>query len=176
MLLKELRTLKIGRMLVSIERDCNNEEITGFILDVSDDLLAMSLYTESGSFDGYSVFPVSQIDEVFWGNREHNAIRASISEVQSSLPLKLSSKKFRDLIIEINDLYDSICIYSHHDEKNFDIAKIESHDKEWLKIQTFGPKRTLSRMSKIKRFDSISRIDVDGPYQNKIVELHGTDL
>ena len=30
--------------------------------------------TEDGVFDGFTIFETTQIDEVYWGNREHLAI------------------------------------------------------------------------------------------------------
>jgi hypothetical protein len=56
------------------------------------------------------------------------------------------------------------------------MAKIEEVSDDWLKLLTFGPKRSLSKMFKLIKLDAVSRVDVNSPYQNNIVKLHDSDL
>ncbi|MBF7074608.1 hypothetical protein ISG33_14475 [Glaciecola sp. MH2013] len=176
MLLKELKSLKLSKELVSIDRDCHDEEMTGFLLEVNENFMVMSLYTDDGLFDGVSMFETSQIDEVYWGNREHESIKALISDSAVKMLGKLKSTTFENAILEVGNENNSLCIYCHHNESKFEVAEIINQSDGWLKIHTFGAKRSLSRLYKLIQVDSISRVDFNSPYQNNIVKLHGSDL
>lgn len=176
MLVEELNIHANNKELISVERDCHDEELTGYILKADDNLVLMTLVDCDGIFEGFSVFKTDQITEVFWGNREHQALSILSSSVPSLPPPSFESSELEDIIIEASQEFSSVCLHSSHDEDNFDIAEIEAHDEEWLKIYTFGVKRTLSRMKKLMKIDAISRVVVDSPYQNGIVELHSKGL
>ena len=79
-------------------------------------------------------------------------------------------------IIELNKKFSSVSIYQFHNEDKFSMAKIEEVSDDWLKLLTFGPKRSLSKMFKLIKLDAVSRVDVNSPYQNNIVKLHDSDL
>jgi hypothetical protein len=96
-------------------------------------------------------------------------------EVHTDVP-KLKSETFTDAVIELSKLYSNICIFKYHEEGTFSIASVNSYDEDWLSIYTYGPKRSLSRMQKLMKIDSISRITVDSPYQSNIQKLHEIDL
>jgi len=64
----------------------------------------------------------------------------------------------------------------NRDENRFAVAKLIRHDEEWLKLECYGTKKTLSKLTKLVQFDSVSRVDFDTPYFRKIVKLHGTGL
>lgn len=176
MLVEELNKHANNKELISVERDCHDEELTGYILEADDSFVLMTLVDCDGRFDGYTVFNTDQITEVFWGNREHQALSVLSNSVLSLTPPSFEASEFEDIVIEALQTFSSVCLYTHHNEDNFDIAQIEANDEEWLKIHTFGGKKTLSRMKKLMKIDAISRIDVDSPYQNGIVELHSKGL
>ncbi len=175
MLVTELKKLKLQSELISIERNCHTDELTGFIEKINDEYILMSLYSGEGVYEGLSLFETDQVEEVFWGNREHKAIAHLINSSRATVP-KLVSKTFQDAILELNDKYESLCFYKIHGEDNFDIGKIEDHDEDWFKMRTYGIRRTLSRMQKITLREDISRVEVDSPYQKQIVDLHKVDL
>lgn len=176
MLLNELRKLKKNQTFLSVERDCGEDELTGYVLVVNKQFVVMSLYDSTGGFDGFTMFETDQIDEVYWGNREHKAIELLVNS-SSSKPLpKFEASKFVDAMSEVNSAFSSLCLYSHHSENHFDIAHITAADTKWLKLHTFGKKGNLSRLTKMIRVDAISRVDFDSPYQNGIVHLHESGI
>ena len=176
MLLKELKSLKLSNTLISIDRDCHDEELTGFMLEANKNFIVMSLFSEDGAFDGFSLFETEQVEEVYWGNKEHNCIKALIKDSEVKKLRKLKSTIFKNAILEMNSDYSSLNIYTHHNESKFEVAEIISSGNGWLKVLTFGAKRSLSRLNKLIQFDSISRVDFNSPYQNNIVKLHESDL
>lgn len=176
MLIPELKKIKLQSEVVSIERHCHDEELTGIISSVNDDVITMHLYTDDGIHDRFTIFETDQITELFWGNREHQAIKHLISKTEPVITPKIENKEFQKIILEMNEKLESICLYADGDEDNFQIAKIVAFDDEWFKMHTFGIKKTLSRMHKIILRDIISRIVINSPYQDKIVALHATSL
>jgi hypothetical protein len=171
MLLTELTLLKNSNELISIERDCHDEELTGYLIIVSENIIGMNLIDNDGVFEGFTLFETAQINEVFWGNREHKAIDSLANKVPRPVAPQILSTEFQPAVLEIEKLFSSISIHSHHSEDKFDLGEIIKSDDEWVKICTFGTKKTLSRMNKLFLRECISRVVVNSPYQNKIVEL-----
>jgi hypothetical protein len=175
MLVSELKKLKLEQKLISIRRSCADDDITGVIELINDEITIICMYTDDGEYDGYALFYTKQIYEVLWGNREHKAISTLIQKYGNKSPIQISGESFEDVFNTLNEEYSSLCIYTD-DESQFDIAVVEKQGDNWLKIQTFGPKKSLSSLYKLLKVNDIGRVDVDSPYQNKIVELHKNHL
>ena len=176
MLLKTLTQLQLQKKLISIDRDCHNEELTGHLVTFNTEFVLFKEITEDGRYDGFSLFETDQIEQLFWGNREHDAIAALIPEGEKVKTPKLTANTFEEAIIELNALYSSLCIFEHHDEDSFAVANITEYDHEWLSLKTYGPKRSLSAMEKLIKLENVSRVSVDSLYQNNIVALHDKGL
>ncbi len=176
MLIPELKKIKLQSELISIERDCHDEELTGIICDIDDKITSMHLYSDDGDYGGFTVFETDQITNVVWGNREHQAISHLIAQNESVTTPKFESKVFQDIIIELGTKFESVCFYEENSEEKYDIGKIVKYDDDWLKIHTYATKKSLSRMYKLLLRETISRIVINLPYQNKIVDLHTTGL
>ncbi len=175
MLLTELQSLVESCELISIERDCHDEELTGFIRYLSDSLVTMQLFDNEGNYEGFAAFEFSQISEVFWGNREHKAIRHLIDSKPAPKEVRLESTDFASAIQELNQQFPSLCLHSSNDEDRYEIAHIEASDEDWCKILAFSTMKSLSRTFKLIKRDVITRVVVDSPYQNAIVDLHSLD-
>ncbi len=176
LLIPELKKLQLQSEVISLERNCHDEELTGIICRIDDNITTMHLYTDDVDYGGFTAFETDQITEIYWGNREHQAISHLISEGKAVKKPKLESKRFQDIIIELGTKNKSVCFHMGSCEGKFDIGQIVKYDHEWLKIYTFGIKKSLSRMYKLILRESVSRIVIDSPYQNKIVGLHASGL
>ena len=176
MLTQELKKLKLQSELISVSRDCSDEDLTGTIEFVSDDAVVMCLYTDDGEYDGFTLFETHQIDCLFWGNREHEAIKLLVNEYGEHKKLKLHQQSFESLLFELAETHSQLCFFHQQEEDSFDIGEIKAKDKEWIKIHTYGPKNSLSRLYKLIRIDTITRVTVDSPYQNKLLELFNEQL
>jgi hypothetical protein len=175
MLLQELKKLKLCKELVTIARSCGDEDITGCIELINAEVTMMSLFDVEGVFDGYTVFYTHQIFEVFWGNREHRGIALLVQKYGKKDKLVVAGDTFIDIIDSLTRHYASLCIYTD-DESSYDVAVIENRTEDWVKIKTFGSRDSLSSMLKLLQVCDITRVDVDSPYQNKIVELNKSGL
>ncbi|MGK0291425.1 MAG: hypothetical protein ACI86H_002893, partial [bacterium] len=133
-------------------------------------------YTDDGNYDGFTIFKTNQIVEVFWGNREHQAISNLIAQSEPVTLPRVASKGFQNIIVELSEKFGSVCIHSGHYESKFDIGVIEKYDEECFKVHTYATQKTLSRMYKILLRESISRVVINSPYQTKIVGLHSAKI
>ena len=176
MLVSELRELKRQSKLVSVERNCHDEELTGVICHIDDSVIAMHLYDDNGEYEGFTVFETEQVTEVYWGNREHRAIHYLASY---NLPVETPTFKnetFQDIILELNSSCTSVCLHTSDSENEFDIVKILKSDEDWFKVQSFAIKKSLSPLVKLIARENITRVVVNSPYQTKIVELHSVRM
>lgn len=174
MLVSELKKLKLQNELITLRRTASDEDITGTVEFINKEVTVICQYTDEGEYDGYAVFYTGQIYEVLWGNREHKGIAALVAQYGKKAPFKATGDSFVKLLQSLNDNYNSLSVYTDGGS-SFDLARIEKMSGDWLKINSYGPKKSLSGLTKLIQFEDIERIDVDSPYQNRIVELHNMD-
>lgn len=172
MIIPELKKLKLQEELISIKRDCSEDDLIGVVEFVTDEVLALRLYTEDGMFDGFTLFEIDQITEVLWGDREHKAIALLTQKYGEKRRLTVTGQSLVEIAIELSRIKSSIYLYHNYNEDNLDLCKIISSDEEWLKLETFGTIDTLSKSTKLIQTASVFRVTVDSPYQDKIIELH----
>ncbi len=176
MLIAALKKLQLQAEMVSLERSCHDEALTGLIKSVTEHIICMHLYTNEGEYDGFTVFETEQVTEVIWGNREHKAIAAGVSQSTKQPSWKYGNKKFATVLSELSQSGHSICLHEYHDEDEFDIADIVEYSDGWIKARCYGTRKSLSMMDKLIRVDELSRIVLNSPYQNQIVDLHAKSL
>ncbi len=175
MLISELKQLQLRSETITIERDCSDDCLLGLISQVGGDFTAMHLFTDEGLYNGFSLFEIDQITQVYWGNREHSAIAHQISKAEPVTTPKIYSQTFQDAVIELDKAFDSTCFFEDG-ENGFDVGKIEKYDDEWIKIQTFSNKKSLSPLKMLILREEITQVVVNSPYQNQLVELHKMGL
>jgi hypothetical protein len=176
MIIPELKKLKLQEELVSINRDCGDDDLTGIVEFVTEEVIALRLYTEEGLFDGFTLFEINQISEILWGDREHKAMALLIQKHGEKRRLTVTSETLLEIAIELSSVKNSIYLFHSFNEDNLDLCKIISNDDEWLKLDVFGSIDTLSKSTKLIQSSSVLRITVDSPYQDKIVELHKSGI
>lgn len=173
MLIREIKELISQQELASLEladNDCS--EITGFFLSATEDLIAMQQINNDGRSDGFTLFEPDLVSELFWGNREHDCIKALASQKAQVTPVLFKSTRFRDAVIEISSRYHRISLFTFDDGDNFEVAHVLDHDEDWLKLETSGTLKTLSPLMKLVRIDSICRVEFGSTYLTDISHLH----
>lgn len=175
MLYEELSQLMESGELVSIIRDDINPNslITGFIHNLSNEVILISQYDSDGLYSGIAMFDTEQISEVYWGDREHDSIKALIQ--RNSFAIKLPDIKptsFEKTLVELDRLFKVISFFPERSGDGFDIGKVTGVDSNWIKIRCFGTKRSLSKTEKLIRVQDITKVEVDSPYSNNIIYLH----
>jgi len=173
MIHNELKKLASENKLVSIEReDVDDGQITGVIIDTNDDYLMMRLHDDDGSVEGFTIFPVEQISEIVWGNREHDCIEEFMKNksIPETPDIKLNG--LSDILQQLSKKYDAVCLMENGNESSFDVASIIEVDDDWVKADCYGTTKTLSRMNKLISTKTFSRIEFDTQYVSRVVELH----
>lgn len=176
MLIQELKKLTLKSEVISLERNCHNQALTGVLTSINERTTGMQLYTEEGDYEGYTLFETVQITDVCWGNREHQALGYLIEQQDTPCPPTFSSKSFQERILELGQKYASVCFHEAGYEESFILGEIEKCDPQWLKIHAYGITHSLSRMYRMVLRQEISRVVVDSPYQHKILHLHQAEF
>lgn len=176
MIVAELKKLKLQEEMVSIRLESSDEELTGIVEFVNDEVIALRLYTDDGLFDGFTLFEISQISEVLWGDRLHKSIALLTQKYGEKKRLTVTGQTLLEIAVELSNIKSSLYLYHNFNEDDLDLCKIISSDDEWLKLETFGTNDTLSKSTKLIQASSVLRITVDSPYQEKMVELHKSKL
>lgn len=171
MIKSELKKLQLAKTIVSIERNCHDEELTGFIASVNDQLIAVTEVSDEGEYIGVSVFCLSQVTELYWGNRVHQAIELLARE--EKIPtFSLASKSLKNAATELQQKFGYVSVYKHHEEGSYSIGEIVASDNEWFKLHTYGLKVSLSRKHHMYQWEDISRVSANSSYEEKTIMLH----
>jgi hypothetical protein len=176
MIVAELKKLKLQEEMISIKLESSDDELTGIVEFVNDEVIALRLYTDDGLFDGFTLFEISQISEVLWGDRMHKSIALLTQKYGEKKRLTVTGQTLLEIAVELSNIKSSLYLYHSFNEDNLDLCKIISSDEEWLKLDSFGTNDTLSKSTKLIQTSSILRVTVDSPYQDKMVELHKSKL
>ncbi|MCL6269573.1 hypothetical protein M3P05_06415 [Sansalvadorimonas sp. 2012CJ34-2] len=176
MLLNELTALKKASELVTIVLDSCTDQLTGIIHTTNNRVTALVLYCEEGEYQGWTFFETDQINEIYWGDREHRAIASLIdNNLQRVLPIK-NNATFSSCVVELGRRLECVGLYTFREEEGFDLVKIVDFSSEWLKVMAYGTKSTLSSGWKIIPREEVCRIEIDSPYINKTAQLHKSGL
>jgi len=97
MLVQELKKLKLQKEMISLRRKCGDEDQTGTIEFVNDEITILCMFSDDGEFDGYAIFYTKQIYEVLWGNRKHKAIVSLSKDYGDKKKLTVSGESFLEI-------------------------------------------------------------------------------
>lgn len=172
MIIPELKQLQLKNEAVSVYRDCAGAWITGLICKVTENITAMHLFEDYGPYDELTIFETHQISDLTWGNREHQSITKQIAGTQMPKTPKINDSEFQAALLNFNEQYDSLCIYTDNDEENFHLGTIVKVDDTWMKLETLGNMKTLSKSYRIFLRESVTRFSVNGTYHTAIENLH----
>lgn len=177
MLIREIKELITQQELASLElADNDGSEVTGFFLSASDNLIVMQQIGNDGRTDGFTLFEPELVSELFWGNREHQCIKALALEKSRVTPVLFKSTQFNKAVIEISSRYHQIGLYTFEDGDNFEVARVVDHDEEWLKLESSGTLKTLSTLTKLIRLDRVCRVEFGTNYLHDLAHLYEKKL
>ena len=176
MLHNELTALRKASELVTVTLEAGVQSLTGIIHMANNRVTALVLYSDEGEYQGWTFFETSLITQLYWGNREHQAI-ASLVDNSFKRVLPLNSKaSFSASVVELGRRLECIGLCIYGEEEGLNLVKIVESGNEWLKVLTYGSKSTLSQGWKMIPLDEVCRIEVDSPYINKTSQLHKADF
>ena len=76
MLISELNKLKLEQELISVRRSCADEDQTGIIEFVNNEITILCMYTDDGEYDGYTLFYTEQIYEVLFYDTTYDTMKS----------------------------------------------------------------------------------------------------
>ncbi len=170
---KYVEKLKNENTLADIYTDRFEESDYGFILDFNDDFLLIEKFDDDCNYDGLTIFLRHHITRIRWsGNdiesaaklidltkRERNKINIDLTSTQTVL--ESVNQLYNHLTVHIQDIDNSVCF----------IGQIHEMDENSIVINEFGTKSSLDRKFILLSLDDITRIDVNGKYENNLKKL-----
>ena len=170
---KYLDKLKNENILADIYTDNYDESDYGFIIDFNDDFLLVEKFDDECNYDGLTIFLRHNITRIRWsGNdiesvaklidttkRQKNKITIDLKSMQTIL--ESVSMNYNHLTVHIQDIDKSVCF----------IGQIHEMDDNTIVINEFGTKSSLDRKFILLSLDDITRIDVNGQYENNLKKL-----
>lgn len=175
---QQLKELKEKNILVKISTDKYDESYIGFIQDFKNELLVLDTFNDDCIYDGLKIFKQINISRIRWeGNdllsvsklidknkRKNKSVKLNLTSTKSLLSDIKS--KFNHITIHIQDLNNDICF----------IGEVEVIDSETIIIHEFGTNKSLDRQKVMISLDDITKIDIDGVYENQLLKLFEKQL
>ena len=177
MLVKELELLKSAGELISLYLHGSDEPLMGIVHTVNSRVTAMILFSENGDYEGWTLFETANITGMQWGDREHRAISRLVdTSFERVLPVK-GKMSFGHSLVELGSRLECVGIFTCDEgDGGFTMGRVMDYDGQWLKVQTYGAKDTLSSGWKMIPREDVLRIEIDTPYMNRIILLHKEEL
>lgn len=170
---KYLEKLKCENTLADIYTDSYDESDYGFIIDYNDDFLLIEKFDDECHYDGLTIFLRRNVTRIRWSGNDIESVaklidstkrqtdRINIDLASTKTILQTVNKLYNHLTVHIQDIDKSVCF----------IGQIHEMDENSIVIHEFGTKSSLDRKFILLSLDDITRIDVNGKYENNLQKL-----
>lgn len=170
---KYLQKLKGENTLLDIYTDNYDESDYGFIVDFNDNFLLIEKFDDECNYDGVTIFLRHNITRIRWSGNDIESVSKLIDltkRQKSKINIDLTStqtilesvnKQYNHITVHIQDIDKGVCF----------IGQIHEMDENSIVIHEFGTKSSLDRKFILLSLDDITRIDVNGQYENNLKKL-----
>lgn len=170
---KYLEKLKNENILADIYTDNYDESDYGFVVDFNEDFLLIEKFDSECNYDGLTIFFRHNITRIRWSGNDIESVAKLIDptkrlkdkviiDLASTLTiLKSVNQLYNHLTVHIQDIDKSVCF----------IGQIHEMDENSIVIHEFGTKSSLDRKFILLSMEDITRIDVNGQYENNLIKL-----
>ena len=151
----------------------DDESLTGIITAFTDDFIYLSLFSDSGLYDGISVVRLSDVTRIRWEGNERLSIQQLI-EKKGTKPLapKLNLGSMKDVIESIQDAFGYVNILTEQMESGITfIGKVAEIDDSYILIHGYGTMTSRDRNKMLIDLSEITRVDAEAQYEKDIVYL-----
>lgn len=164
------KTLNKNQLVEIDRRPVSKDNEIGFVVGASEQLLLLHLFSKNMFLDGYSVFPLWEVDRYrvyegwdFFANRAL-AIRKQFPKKQPGIDLT----DFACLIESANGLFPLITIYRERmDDSSLYIGRISGVTEKTVTLEEISPSANFDKTSRYGLKD-ITRVDFGGAYESAL--------
>lgn len=170
---KYLQKLKDENILADIYTDNYDESDYGFIIDFNDDFLLIEKFDDECNYDGLTIFLRHNITRIRWsGNDIESAAKLIDSTRRQKTKINIDLTTTQTILENINNLYNHLTVHIQDIDKSVCfIGQIHEMAENSIVIHEFGTKSSLDRKFILLSIDDITRIDMNGQYENNLIKL-----
>ncbi len=170
---KYLDKLKKDNSLAEFYTDNYDESYFGLVLNYTDEFLLIEKYDEDSNYNGLTILFRHNITRIRWSGNEIESVEKLIDSTKSQSytskidlssihsVLESSYKLFNHITVHIQDIDRNICF----------IGQIHEIDPYSIVLHEYGTKTSLDRKFIFLSIDDITKIDVNGKYENNLLRL-----
>ncbi len=170
---KYLQKLKSENILAHIYTDHYDESDYGFILDFNDEFLLIEKFDDDCNYDGLSIFQRHNITRVRWSGNDIESVSKLIDPTKRpKIMINIDLTSINTILENVDKLYNHLTVHIQDIDKSVCfIGQIHEIDENSIVINEFGTKSSLDRRFILLSLNDITRIDVNGQYENNLKRL-----
>lgn len=170
---KYLQKLKDENILADIYTDNYNESDYGFIVDFNDNFLLIEKFDDECNYDGLTIFLRHSITRIRWSGNDIKSVAKLIDSTRRQKnKINIDLTKTQTILENVNKLYNHLTVHIQDIDKSVCfIGQIHEMDENSIVIYEFGTKSSLDRKFILLSLDDITRIDMNGQYENNLKRL-----
>ena len=170
---KYLEKLKNENTVADIYTDNYDESDYGFIVGFNDDFLLIEKFDDEYNYDGLTIFLRHNITRIRWsGNYLESTAKLIDSTKRQKDKINIDLTSTQTILEDANRLYNHLTVHIQDIDRNVCfIGQIHEMDENSIVIHEFGTKSSLDRKFILLSLDDITRIDVNGQYENNLKRL-----
>jgi hypothetical protein len=171
---KTLKTLHSKEIFVNIFTDFYDESLLGFIKNFNHTFLVLEHYNDDGFYDGIVTLRIQDITRIRWDNNDINSVFKLIVRHEPTKGLDdIHIGSMVNIIRSVDRIFNYVNLRIQNIETNWSIiGQVQEIDDETVVIKEFGTMSTLDRAMLMLSISDITRIDVDGIYENNLMKIH----
>jgi hypothetical protein len=170
---KYLDKIKKEQILADFFTDHYDETDFGFLLEFNDDFLLIEKIDSQSNYDGLTIFLRQSITRIRWTGNEIESV-AKLIDVSKRPKIEkvIDLTSIHSILKSLDNIYHHVTIYIQDLDKDVCfIGQIHEIDEYSIVIHEFGTKLSLDRRFTLLSNNDITRIDVNGQYENNILKV-----
>ena len=167
--------LKEAQELIDLFRDgLDGNALTGIISDYSDEFVLLSLFSEEGVANGFSLIYGEDITRIRWGGNYLKSLNELI-KLNQSKPLipSIPINSLNDALMSIQTQFGYVSLHTERMRNDVCfIGEIEEIDQQVLVLNGYGTRGNRDRQHMLLALDLITRVDAEAPYEKNLKYLY----
>lgn len=172
---KTISKLKETQELINLYRDdLDDEALTGIIADYSDEFVLLSLFTEEGVANGFSLVYGEDITRIRWGGNFLETLDALIKRNQAEpLVPGIAISSLNEALAATQEQFGHVTLHTERVRKDVCfIGEVEELDQAFLVLHEYGTRQNRDRTHILLALDLITRIDAEAVYEKNLKYLY----
>ncbi len=171
LLTKYLKEKQVSGDVLDVYRDnLDAETIRGKIVTLSDEILQIEKYSDTGQFDGAAFIRLSDVTRIRAKGRELEFLSSVIASADSNgSPKKLPAQDLWSAVDAVHQEYGYVALFIEDIDPDIVVlGEIIDHDSDHLRLKEYGTLKSCDERELVLSKDEITRVDADGNYERLV--------